>query len=130
MSSAPERASGNPAVGAGMALRARRHDDAVVQAEVRRLARVLRPYGILHRDALEDAVGAARWHEGAFDSALAAAVRSGVVERLPGGFYRTAESDTDCCSHSQTTTRRHDPRGRITRRGKKRRQAAGMIPGR
>lgn len=60
---------------------ARRHDEAVIQAEVRRLARALRPYGVLHREALEQAAGASRWHDGGFDSALAIAVRSGVVAR-------------------------------------------------
>ena len=70
---------------------ARRHDEAIIQAEVRRLARALRPYGVLHRDALEQAADARRWHEGGFDSALDAAVRAGAVQRLPSGFYRTSK---------------------------------------
>lgn len=37
-----------------------RHDEAVIQAEVRRLARTLRPYGALRRDALEEVVGQER----------------------------------------------------------------------
>ena len=68
---------------------ARRHDEAIIDGEVRRLARALRPYGVLHRDALEQAADARRWHEGGFDSALDAAVRAGAVHRLPAGFYRT-----------------------------------------
>ncbi len=68
--------------------RVTRHDRAVIQAEIRRLARTLKPYRILHRDALERACGAERWHEGGFDRALHEAVRSGAVQRLPGDFYR------------------------------------------
>jgi hypothetical protein len=65
-----------------------RHDDAVVQAEARRLARALRPYGVLHRDALERVAGAMRWRDGWFDTALNAAVESGKIEKMPGGFVR------------------------------------------
>lgn len=79
--------------------RARRHDSAVIQAEVRRLARALRPYGVLHRDALERSVGAERWREGGFDSALWAAVRSGAIEPLPAGFYRVPRTETSGLSH-------------------------------
>lgn len=68
---------------------ARRHDEAVIQAEVRRLARALRPYGVLHRDALERAAGAEHWRQGGFDSALSAAARSGAIEPLPLGFFHT-----------------------------------------
>jgi hypothetical protein len=67
---------------------ARCHDEPVIQAEVRRLARALRPDGVLHRDALERAAGAPHWHEGAFASALAAAVRAGVIERVPAASDR------------------------------------------
>lgn len=68
-----------------------RHEDAVVRAEMRRLARTLRPYGILHRKALERACGADKWHEGGFDRALREAIKAGAVKALPGGFYRDAE---------------------------------------
>jgi hypothetical protein len=70
--------------------RVRRHEQAVIQAETRRLAKALKPYGILHRDALERVCGAERWHEGGFDRALHEAVRAGALEALPGGFYRGA----------------------------------------
>lgn len=53
---------------------------------------MLRPYGVLHRDALERAAGADRWHEGGFDRALSAATHSGAIEPLPAGFYRTPGS--------------------------------------
>jgi hypothetical protein len=65
-----------------------RHEQAVIQAEMRRLARALAPYRILHRDALEREVRAQQWHEGGFDQALHEAVRSGLVDPLPGRFYR------------------------------------------
>ena len=70
-----------------------RHEQAVIQAEVRRLASCLKPYRILHRDALERACGAEKWHEGGFERALQQAVRAGAVESLPGGFYRDVELD-------------------------------------
>lgn len=66
-----------------------RHEQAVIQAEMRRLARALAPYRILHRDALRRVAGAERWSEGGFDSALHEAVKSGSIEPLPGSFYRT-----------------------------------------
>lgn len=74
-------------------VRRSRHEEAVIQAEVRRLARTLKPYRILHRDALERACGAEKWHEGGFDRALLEAVKAGALEALPGGFYRDAEDD-------------------------------------
>jgi|GEM_PF-7102950 len=65
-----------------------RHEQAVIQAEARRLARALAPYRVLPRQTLERVAGASRWHDGGFDSALAAAVRAGEIEELPSGFYR------------------------------------------
>lgn len=56
-----------------------RHDEAVIQAEMRRLARALKPYRILHRDALQRAAGADTWHDGGLDRALRAAVKAGAV---------------------------------------------------
>ena len=67
-----------------------RHEQAVIQAEMRRLARALEPYRILHRETLRRVAGAERWHEGGFDSALHEAIRSGSIEPLPGSFYRSA----------------------------------------
>lgn len=68
-----------------------RHDQAVIQAEMRRVARALRPYRILHREALKRAAGAEKWHEGGFDRALRAAVQTGRVEPVGDGFYRNGE---------------------------------------
>jgi hypothetical protein len=68
-----------------------RHEQAVIQAEMRRLARALRPFGVLHREALKRAAGAEKWHDGGFDRALRAAVRAGAVEPVGDGFYRDSE---------------------------------------
>jgi len=65
-----------------------RHQTAIERAEMNCLARTLRTYGILHRDALRDVCGAQKWHEGGFDLALHAGIEAGVIERLPGEFYR------------------------------------------
>lgn len=79
-----------------------RHEQAVVRAEMRRLAKALRPYGILHRNALQEACGAQKWHEGGFDRALREAVRHGLLEPLPGGFYRDGQKQSDDARPGQT----------------------------
>jgi hypothetical protein len=61
---------------------------AITEATVRDIVRALAPYGVLGHDALAEACRADRWDEGAFDSALRAAVREGVVEELPEGYYK------------------------------------------
>jgi hypothetical protein len=68
--------------------RQRRHHQAVIQAEVRRLLYAIGPYRVLSRDRLSQITHAERWHEGGLDSALRAAVDEGVLERLPLGYYR------------------------------------------
>jgi hypothetical protein len=68
--------------------RRRRHEEAVLQAEVRRLARAIQPFGILRRDALAREAGAEHWGQVGFGSALQAAVDQGLLEQLPFGFYR------------------------------------------
>lgn len=65
-------------------------EGAVVQAEVRRLTHTIAPFGVLHRDQLARLSGARNWRRGAFELALGAAVRSGLLARLPSGFYRDA----------------------------------------
>ena len=72
----------------------RRHEDAVIQAEVRRLARALAPYRVLQKDALRRTAGADSWHDGGFDRALDVAVEVGTIKRLPAGFYASGESET------------------------------------
>ncbi len=69
----------------------RRRDEAVIQAEVQRLARALRPYGVLHRDMLERIAGAGRWHDGGFHDALTEAERTGRIRAVGAGFYRDAD---------------------------------------
>ena len=65
-----------------------RREDAVVQGEVRRLTHTIAPFGVLHHDQLERLSGARNWRRGAFELALGVAVRSGLLDRLPSGFYR------------------------------------------
>lgn len=72
-----------------------RHDVAVVQAEARRLAHALRPFGVLRKDQLKVVARAASWHEGSFDRALRAAVEAGEIERLPFDFYRPRSAPLD-----------------------------------
>jgi hypothetical protein len=61
---------------------------AITEASVRDIARALAPYGVLDHDALAKEVRADRWEEGGFEIALQAALREGVVEQLPDGFYK------------------------------------------
>jgi hypothetical protein len=75
--------------------RARRHEQAVVSAEVRRLVRAIRPYGVLNRQMLARVAGAAKWRDGGFDAALSAAVRSGALERRPFDFYSEPAKPSD-----------------------------------
>jgi hypothetical protein len=65
-----------------------RHARAVTEAEIRRLSRALGPFGVLRRDALRKEAGAEHWQEGSFEQAVAAAVREGRIDDLPGDFYR------------------------------------------
>jgi hypothetical protein len=67
-----------------------RHESAVLDAEARHLVHVLAPLRVLHRDALEQLAGAHHWHQCSFERALATAVQSGAIEKLPGEFYRFA----------------------------------------
>jgi hypothetical protein len=69
------------------------HEDAVIQAEAKHLVRALAPYRVLHRGALEQVAGAQHWHQCSFERALAEAVRSGSIERLPEEFYRYSAED-------------------------------------
>lgn len=68
------------------------HQDAVAQAEARRLLRALAPFGILSRAALEQECRAGTWHDGGFTAALRAAINAGLIVELPGGFYRDARN--------------------------------------
>lgn len=70
----------------------RHHDEAVVQAEARRLTRALAPYGILTERDLARLTQATKWHQGCFERALSAALRNGSIERLPAGFVRFRRS--------------------------------------
>lgn len=74
-------------------MRAQRYDEAVIQAEVRRLASALRPYRILSRDSLQREAGAGHWSDSGFDRALTEAVHDGAIKQLPFGFYRWVDDD-------------------------------------
>jgi hypothetical protein len=67
-----------------------RHHDAVLAAEVRRLARALRTVGPMPRPALARATGCDHWREGNFEAALEAGLRSGRLRELPLGFVAAA----------------------------------------
>lgn len=67
------------------------HDDTVAHTEARRVARALAPFGVLSHDALKRECGAEHWYGGGFEHALAVAVDGGLIEKLPGGFYRDTQ---------------------------------------
>jgi hypothetical protein len=67
---------------------ASRHERVVTEAEIRHLQLALAPFRVLSRTALKKCSGSALWHEGTFERALRAAVDRGVLEELPGDFYR------------------------------------------
>ena len=69
----------------GYRSRIARHQQAVIQAEMRRLARGLAPYR-LHRDAFRHITGVRRRRQSGFDAALRAALRSRSAEARPESF--------------------------------------------
>ncbi len=75
----------------GRRTRQQRHDDAVIQAEVRALVRELRPDGVPRKDALVQPARTSSWHSDSFEDALSAAVRTGALEPLALDFYRHPE---------------------------------------
>ena len=66
------------------------HAAAITHAEARHLVLTLAPFGVLNREALARECGQVRWKDGSFDQALKAAIADGVIEELPGGFFRAA----------------------------------------
>lgn len=62
------------------------HEQAVLDAEVRLLADMLSPFGVLTRHELARRADAWHWHSGTFETALRAGARRGVIELLPDGF--------------------------------------------
>lgn len=66
------------------------HERLIAEAEAKRLLRALAPFGILSREALEQECHAATWHDGGFSAAITAAINTGLIDELPGGFYRDA----------------------------------------
>ena len=96
------RISRSPASPSGRSRLRRRHEDALIQAEVRRLARALAPYRVLQKDALRRTAGADSWHDDGFDRALSAAVETGTIKRLPADFYACGEDDGSPASREET----------------------------
>jgi hypothetical protein len=80
---------GRGRLGIERANRRRRHEQALIQAEVRRLMHAIGPFGVLRRDALARAAGAEHW-PGRFDQALQAAVDQGRLEARPFDYYSDA----------------------------------------
>jgi hypothetical protein len=72
-------------VESGYRSRIARHQQAVIQAEMRRLSRGLAPYR-LHRDAFRHITGVRRRRQDGFDAALRAALRSGSTKALSESF--------------------------------------------
>lgn len=72
--------------------RAGHHYSRVLAAESRCLARELRAFGPLPREALARRCRASRWREGGFQAALAYGVSRGTLRELPGGFVAAARS--------------------------------------
>jgi hypothetical protein len=64
------------------------HTAAITHAEARHLVLTLAPFGVLNRAALARECGHLRWKDGSFDQALSSAIADGVIEELPGGFFR------------------------------------------
>lgn len=81
------------------------HEQAMLHAQIKRIVHALRPFGVLHRQALEREAGAGMWHGANFEGALRAAVRAGEIDALPFGFYAMPETDR----MSQLRPRRHQP---------------------
>lgn len=65
----------------------RANENAVIQAEIRRLVSAIRPFGVLNKDALAHEARAEHWREGGLDRALNASVDEGLLEARPFGFY-------------------------------------------
>ena len=63
------RISPSPGSTGGRSRHRRRHENAVIQAEVRRLARALGPYRVLQEDALSRTARAGSWHGVGFEIA-------------------------------------------------------------
>ena len=105
----PEHPGGAGPAGkrARVARHSSRHDEAIIQAEVRRLCRTLAPYGTLTRNQLAAISQADQWHQGSFDSALQIAVRTGAIRALPFNFYQAPARLTHNSTTAPKATRQH-----------------------
>jgi len=80
------RSGADPMPGAGGMARGSRREDAVLDAEVRRIFRELRYLGPMRRDVLARRCNAAEWKRGSFEDAVRQGVRRGHLRVLPLGF--------------------------------------------
>ena len=64
------------------------HQELITDGEVQQIVHALAPFQILDHDALSRECGHTGWQEGGFDTALHKAVSAGVIEELPGRFYK------------------------------------------
>jgi predicted AAA+ superfamily ATPase len=71
--------------GSGRSWRSR-HEELVLDAELRRLVRELYTIGPMPRSMLARSCHAYRWREGSFDEAVQEGIRRGVLARLPFDF--------------------------------------------
>jgi hypothetical protein len=79
-------------------IRMSRHYAAQTRAGARALVRALQPFGVMRKSTLRHQAGAEHWHDYEFESALRAAVETGVIRRLPFGFY-AKKNDADRALH-------------------------------
>ena len=87
--------------------RPRAHELAVRRIEAKEIANALRPFGILNRETLRAAAGAARWHEGSFTEALESAVLLGLIDEYPLGFYRYHSDPAETGTATQPASQGH-----------------------
>ena len=106
----------------------RANENAVIQAEIRRLVSAIRPFGVFNKDALAHKARAEHWREGGLDRALNASVDEGLLEDRPFGFYNESSrknratgsprcrSGEVCAVGLSVTRARRCPRARAVRR--------------
>jgi hypothetical protein len=86
-----EAVRANPGEGAPPSGSSSRWPHSREDAEVERIVRALRGYGVLTRARLLEVCGAAHWSDAGFTRALARAVSTGRIKRLGNDLYETTE---------------------------------------
>jgi len=85
---------------------------AILDAEARRLARVLARFGVLTRQQLAELSGARLWTRGRFSRALELAEKRGLIRHLGCGFYAPVSAVPDPDVRVRRTRRHRDVRPR------------------